>query len=143
MKPILAALTLLLTATDSHAWRCEGWLIDPGLSLYEVSQKCGEPDAYEYWTAWRTRPSTRGTCSTDGGLFRQDSLFSSQGIGPFTHSMLLPFQPSTHTRCSADADEESYAVQIRVLYYDESVPKALHFQNGRLYSIEDLWGMRH
>lgn len=131
MQPLSLALALLSVAANSWAWRCDGWLIDPGQSLYEVIEKCGAPDFRERRMEWRTRSSPRSSCNS--------TLSSSAATGSADlQDPIGSFQTGT---CVDDT--ETYSVTIDVLYYDESVPKALHFENGSLRRIEDLWTLRH
>lgn len=138
-KKILAGLILGLTAQSLPAlMRCDGWIIKPGQSLFEIQQKCGEPQAVERRAEWRTQTTFQQQCQTIQEPIYQSTPTGSNG-GQVQTVTYMP-----RTVCNSVPVTFTVPVEVESWYFDDpSVPKALHFENGRLNWIEDLWKLRH
>ncbi len=137
--PRLATALLLLLggAPTVWAWRCNGRLIEPGHSFYEVRSLCGDPASAEHQTEWRLQTVYQQQCQT---VMEPRPLPSKPGPASAAGS------PSSvpRTVCMPVPISYSVPVDIEVWFYDDvSVPKALHFEAGRLAWIETLWHLRH
>ena len=137
MKLLLRCLPLLLMVTDALALRCGVWLVEPGQSVYEVGQKCGDPDSSERRSEWRVQTVLQQQCQSI-----PEPVYQPPAAGPQGQAG----QPSVNYRtfCTAVPISFSVPVDVEIWYYDDpSVPKALHFETGRLVWIEPLWRLRH
>ena len=131
------ASILLAFAQPANAWRCQSRLIEPGQSRFEVSEKCGDPETSERRTEWRLQTVFQPQCQT---VFETLPMPSAEP-GPGRNR---PPQAIPRTLCTQVPISYSVPVDIETWYYeDSSVPKALHFENGRLIWIESLWHLRH
>ena len=125
---------LMLVHHDAMAMRCNSWIIEPEQSLYKVQQKCGAPQTTEHRTEWRMQTVFQPLCQpimtpTPGP--RQSGSPSASSAG------------SPQTYCTSIPVSFMVPVEVDVWYYEDgSVPKALHFENGRLVWIESLWHLR-
>lgn len=131
------ASILLTMAQPAFAWRCQSRLIEPGQSRFEVNEKCGDPETSERRTEWRLQTVFQPQCQT---VFETLPMPSAEP-GPGKNR---PLQAIPRTLCTQVPISYSVPVEIETWYYeDSSVPKALHFENGRLAWIESLWHLRH
>jgi hypothetical protein len=130
-----AMLWLLATPLDALAWRCSTRLIEPGLTFYDVRSLCGDPVSAEHRTEWRLQTVFQQQCQT---VWQPPP--NPAGGYPRAHPGAKPPQ----VFCAAVPLTYSVPVDIETWYYeDSSVPKALHFEAGRLGWIESLWHLRH
>jgi hypothetical protein len=142
MKTLAGFLFLALAAGDALAWRCNGWLVEPGQSQYEIGERCGDPQSAERRIEWRVQTTFQQQCQSIPEPVYQPpgpSKHHGQGRPPAP-------QPSVtyRTVCTAVPVSFSVPVDVEIWYFDDvSVPKALHFENGRLVWIEPLWRLRH
>lgn len=125
MRILSVCLFLLVPFTvNASLWRCDGWIIEPGLRIFEVSQKCGRPDGIERHTEWRTQ-TVQPQCHDWRGVFSTE----------------VPYSPYP---CVTRPVIVTIPVETEIWYFDDiSVPKALYFENGQLIRVEPLWGLRH
>lgn len=137
MKGRIGCLMLMLAAGDALAWRCNTYLVEPGQTVFEVRERCGDPQDLQRRTEWRVQNIVQQNCQIvqvpvpapvvpGKGQPSPSPAFQSQTIcTPFTVPVTVP-------------------VEVELWYFDDaSVPKLLHFENGRLAWIEPLWGLRH
>ncbi len=143
MKTLLKSFVLFMATGDALAWRCNVWVIEPYQTLYEVGQKCGEPQFSENRTEWRLQISYQQQCQNITEPVTQPAPQAPPARG----TVQPPPQPQvtyqTRTICDTVPFYINVPVDVTILYYNDNVPKALHFENGRLQWIEDLWNMRH
>ncbi len=142
MKQMLKALVLLLITGDALAWRCNGWIIAPPQTLYEVGQKCGEPQYSENRTEWLVQLVYQQQCQALVEPVPPPVPAAGGGAAQAPKAPPKP-PPQPRTVCNTVPFYVSVPVDVTVLYYDDNVPKALHFENGYLQWIEDLWNLRH
>lgn len=134
-----SVMFLLFMAWSSNAWswRCNGWIIAPGLTLFEVGQKCGDPQMADTRVEWRVLTRYEPRCETQ--------WVPVQTVVPGTAEQRTVQEP--RTVCVNVPVSFTVPVQVEEWYYDErawgNVPKLLRFENGRLVFIETLWGDRH
>jgi hypothetical protein len=127
-------LGLLMAAGDAFAFRCGGWLIETGNTKYEVGQHCGDPDSSEFRTEWRPQTVFQMQCQTF-----MDPVPAPGGAAGGRPA--ITYRP--RTVCNPFPLTITVPVEVEIWFYDDaSVPKALHFENGRLVWIEPLWGLR-
>lgn len=124
-----------LVSQEALAWRCNGRLIEAGQTLYEVREKCREPDSVERRDTWRMQT-----------YFQQQCQFVP---APPTAGPVDPVTgrgrpvPRSRQVCSTVPFSYSVPVEEEIWYFEDGrVPKALHFENGRLVWIEALWQLR-
>jgi hypothetical protein len=134
---------LLLTSPSWAAWRCDGWIIDSPQSLYEVGRKCGNPVSVESRTEWRTQTSYEQRCANVQVPVESNAVQMPAAGGSATTTPQPAVTYQTRTVCENVPVSYTVPVEVRILYYDDNVPKALHFESGRLRWIEDLWNLRH
>lgn|GEM_PF-1573459 len=131
------ATILLVFSPPAPAWRCQSRLIEAGQSLFEVHEKCGDPQTTEHRTEWRLQTIIQPQCQTV--LDPMPAPYADTGQGKPVPRQRLP-----RTICVEVPLSYSVPVETEIWYYDDSsVPKALHFENGRLAWIESLWHLRH
>ncbi|CAL1240710.1 DUF2845 domain-containing protein [Candidatus Methylocalor cossyra] len=139
MLRFAACLVLWGIAFDAWAWRCNGWIIEPGKTLYEVGQKCGEPEAADQRIEWRTLQNFEQRCDT-----RMEPV-EVPATPPATGGPRIEYRP--RTVCFTIPVSVTVPVQVEEWYYSDqgvgNVPKLLRFENGRLVFIETLWGQRN
>lgn len=142
MTRLSACLVLALAAGDTLAWRCDGWVIEPGLSAFEVGRKCGDPQSAERRTEWRVQTTFQQQCqSIPEPVPSLPAPAGGQGPGG---PKATPPAVTYRTVCTTVPISFTVPVDVEIWFYDDvSVPKALHFENGRLVWIEQLWGLRH
>lgn len=136
---LLVGLILGLAANNAPAlMRCDGWIIEPGQSMFEVRQKCGDPQSADRHTEWRTQTTFQQQCQT-----LQEPVYQSASTGQNGgQAQTVTYMP--RTICNSVPVTFTVPVEVESWYFDDpSVPKALHFENGRLGWIEDLWKLRH
>jgi hypothetical protein len=142
MKRLVACLALALMGGDALAWRCNNWLVEPGQTLYEVGERCGDPQSAEHRTVWRVQTTLQQQCQSIPEQVYGPAAPSGrpgQGGTPAPQPMV-----TYRTVCTAVPISFTVPVDVEIWYYDDvSVPKALHFENGRLSWIEPLWRLRH
>lgn len=133
---------LVLVTGDALAWRCDGWVIESGLTAFEVGQKCGDPQSAERRTEWRMQTTLQQQCQSIPEQIPQPAPAPhprGQGV-PQAAPPIVTYR----TVCTAVPISFTVPVDVEIWFYDDvSVPKALHFENGRLIWIEQLWGLRH
>jgi hypothetical protein len=142
-------LTGLLLALSSFAgWglpRCEGWVIQTGLSVFEVEQKCGPPQSAEHRIEWRLQTVYQQQCQlVSAPVATPGPVVAPAGKG--AAAVVIAPQVSQHVRpvCQTYPVSFTVPVEVDIWYFDDiSVPQALHFENGRLFWVEPLWGLRH
>ena len=133
--------SLALTAGEALALRCDGWVVAPGQSQFEVGERCGNPQASDHRIEWRVQTIFQQQCQN------------------LTEPVYLPGPPHaadkggaapptvvyrTRTVCTSVPISYTVPVEVDIWYFDDvSVPKALHFENGRLIWVEPLWRLRH
>lgn len=131
------ALAATVVACDAWAFRCDGWLIEAGISQFEVSQRCGEPAASERRSEWRPVTTFQQQCQVFNEPVPVPPGEMRSGHAP-------PPRYRPRTVCTNIPITITVPVDVDVWYYDDvSVPKALHFENGRLFWVEPLWKLRH
>lgn len=133
---LLMGLLIGQEALAQSIMRCNGRLIEAEQSLYEVGQKCGAPDSVERRTTWRLQT-----------VFQQQCQAVMAPSNPVTHGAPGTGRPPPvavpRQICTTVPFSYSVPVEEEIWYFDDaSVPKALHFANGRLAWIEDLWRLR-
>jgi hypothetical protein len=144
MNTIKWIFCLMLPLFSGHAlaWRCNGYIIDSGQSQFEVEQKCGTPQKPERRVDWRWQTIYQQQCQNIS-----EPIYQNVPAGQGTGGRVVPAQPvvtyQTRTVCNTVPVSMSVPVEINVWYFDDNVPKALHFESGRLIGIEDLWSLRH
>ena len=115
--PRLAVLLALLGAFHgpAQAFRCNSWVIDPGLHKAEVLGKCGRPASQDQRTEYRVQ------------RVREAVWTRPAGGGPAVQS--------------AVEVERHVPVQIEEWVYNfgpHQFMQALRFENGRLVEVRDL-----
>jgi hypothetical protein len=146
MNRFLACLALMLMAGDALAFRCGGWLIEPGQSLYEVGEKCGDPKSAEHRIEWRVQTAFQQQCQSFPEPVYPPPVPAApepgkRGPQAPRHSPMI-YQP--RILCTSVPVSFTVPVEVDIWYFDDvSVPKALHFENGWLVWIQPLWGLRH
>lgn len=122
-----------LLSQEALAWRCNGRLIEAGQTLYEVRERCREPDSVERRETWRLQTYFQQQCRS---LPEPRTGDSGDGRG-------RPAAPRSRLVCSTIPFSYSVPVDEEIWYFEDGrVPKALHFENGRLIQIEALWQLR-
>lgn len=138
MRAHLAGLALMAAAGEAQAWRCNTYLVEPGQTLYEVRERCGDPEDAQRRTEWRVQNIVQQQCQTF-----MEPMSPPAPVGPGKAPASQPaFRP--RTVCSPYSVPITVPVEVEEWYFDDqSVPKLLHFENGRLTWIEPLWRLRH
>jgi len=139
---MFSCLIWLLLSADAQAWRCNGYIIDEGQSQFEIEQKCGAPQKSERRVDWRWQTIYQQQCQNI-----TEPVYQNAPPVQAANGRVVPVQPvvtyQTRTVCNTVPVSMSVPVEINVWYFDDNVPKALHFESGRLIGIEDLWSLRH
>ena len=136
MRGFFAFLLLACLSANAWAWRCNGWIIEPGLPKFDVGQKCGDPYSGDRRTEWRVITNFVPNCQTQ---FNQVQVPDGRG------GTRIENQPRTF--CVQVPVQSTVPVEVEEWYYTEAgngnVPKLLRFENGRLIFIQDLWNERN
>jgi hypothetical protein len=129
------ALILFLASQGAGAFRCDGYLIDAGQSQFEVKGKCGDPQGSERRTVWRLLTTFQEQCQTVMQPAPPPSPIPNR---PPAVSVTIP-----KTICTPVPISYTVPVDEEIWYFEDNpVPKALHFENGRLVWVETLWRLR-
>ena len=130
-----ALLFMLAASSNALAWRCSTRLIEPGLTFFDVRSLCGDPVSTEHRTEWRLQTVFQQQCQPVLQPLPEPT-------GGYPRARPGPVQPRMF--CATVPLTYSVPVDIETWYYeDASVPKALHFESGRLGWVESLWHLRH
>ncbi len=115
--PRLAALLALLGVFHgpAQAFRCNSWVIDPGLHKAEVLGKCGPPFGQSQRTEYRTERvrETIWTRPPGGGPAVQSAVEVERQVPVVIEDWVYNFGP-------------------------QQFMQALRFENGRLVEVKDL-----
>lgn len=106
---------LALAAMPAQAFRCNGWVIDPGLRKAEVLVKCGPPATQDQRTEYRLQ------------RVRERVWTRPQAGGPAVHTEV--------------EIERQVPVVIEDWVYNfgpQQFMQALRFENGQLVEVRDL-----
>ena len=136
MRSVFMLALLLGVSFDAWAWRCGGWIVEEGQSLFEVGQKCGDPESWDRRTEWRVITHFVPNC-----FFQMESAQVPDGRGGFR------IENRPRNVCTQVPVQTTVPVDVVEWYYSEeqygNVPKLLRFENGRLVFIEQLWRQRN
>lgn len=143
-RPIWLFCLLLLWTGHALAWRCNGSLVTEGQTMFEVGNRCGDPQNSMQRTEWRTVQQIQQHCETRMQPIPMPS-YSTNGPGPRGGGQPnVVMQPQSV--CYPVPFTVTIPVEVVEWYYefedDGYVPKSLHFENGRLTFIESLWRLR-
>lgn len=126
-------------AGDVMSWRCNGYLIDQGQTLFEVRERCGDPADARHRIEWRVESVPQQSCTPVTEYITLPAPAVSGKGQPQAPRQV----PQTRIVCTPYSVPVTVPVEVDEWYFEDgSVPKLLYFINGRLAAIEPLWNLR-
>jgi len=115
LASLLLGLLCLLCQSHAHAFRCNTWVIDPGLRKAEVLSKCGAPFSQDQRTEYRLQRvrETVWTRPVNGGPAVQSAVEVERQVPVVIEEWVYNFGP-------------------------QQFMQALRFENGLLVETRDL-----